>query len=297
MSNRLGVQPWSENSKGVHTQPCSLKTHTGLTITYHLNRWIGIPWPQISFWFFEKWHPRCCVISRKPTHFPKKNYWPNMAPCIISRFLAFSLRRCMARMDADESPWTFQNQIQEPQRGPANYCQCWTCIPAPTSTTAGGGLWMKAVIEEWKRLYWCGPFVRILNVVASPLLDILVCFLSRYSYLNLFILQKIYLIVPSDMFQCFKKPSFFFIVHFKNAHSSPGSIYPSCWCIESFPRSVVMLVRDVSSSILRDWKRSVLSWSPRSNRNGNVADRPEAKWAMKKGPLAFRGIYPVMWGF
>ena len=58
-----------------------------------------------------------------------------------------------------------------------------------------------------------------------------------------------------------------------------------------------MLVRDVSSSILRDWKRSVLSWSPRSNRNGNVADRPEAKWAMKKGSLVFRGIYPVMWGF
>lgn len=140
-----------------------------------------------------------------------------------------------------------------------------------------GMKWMKEVIEEWKRLYWCGPSVRILNVVASPLLDILVCFLSRYSYLNLFILQKIYLIVPSDMFQCFKKPSFFFIVHFKNAHSSPSSIYPSCWCIESFPRSVVMLVRDVSSSILRDWKRSVLSWSPRSNRNGNVADRPEAK--------------------
>ena len=72
MNNWLGVQLWSENDKGVHTQPCSLKTHTGLTITYHQNRWIGIPWPQISFWFFEKWHPRCCVISRKPTHFPPK---------------------------------------------------------------------------------------------------------------------------------------------------------------------------------------------------------------------------------
>ena len=52
------------------------------------------------------------------------------------------------------------------------------------------------------------------------------------------------------------------------AHSSPFHLPKRCIQLS---RSVVMLVRDVSSSILRDWKRSGSSWSPRSDRNGNVA--------------------------
>lgn len=90
MNNWLGVQLWSENNKGVHTQPCSFKTRALLTIIYHPNRWIRIPWPQISFWFFEKWHPRCCVISRKPTHFPKKKILAKHSSMHHLSFFSFS---------------------------------------------------------------------------------------------------------------------------------------------------------------------------------------------------------------
>ena len=115
--------------------------------------------------------------------------------------------------------------------------------------------------------------VRILNVVASPLLHIVhIIFLfilyiyMMYIdvYLNLFILQNIYIYICFFSLKCFNVLKTIIFL----AHSSP--FYLPKRCIQ-LSRSVVMLVRDVSSSILRDWKRSVSSWSPRSDRNGNVA--------------------------